>query len=38
MKNLFKLSTKYLSSASAEHGTKFEADKLDKAVARDTQL
>ena len=38
MQNLFKLSTKCLSSASAEHGSKFEADKPDKAVERDTQL
>ena len=38
MQNLFKLSTKCVSSASAEDGTKFEADKPDKAVARDTQF
>jgi len=38
IQNLFKLSTKCVSSASAEHGTKFEADKPDKAAARDTEL
>lgn len=38
MQNLFKLTTKCVSSVSAEHGTKFEADKPDKAVARDTDL
>ena len=38
MQNLFQLSTQCMSSASAEHGTKLEADKPDKAVARDTQL
>ena len=32
IQNLFKLSTKCVSSASAEHGTKFEADKPDKPL------